>query len=166
MNKTHTMPLHILQLYTEKFWSLINRTEDCWLWTPKPTGRGYGLFRITHDRQIYQIRSHRAAFMLHHNRTIPEGYFICHHCDCPICVNPKHLFLGLPKDNSADMVKKKRSAHRSGSRHSQAKLTEADVIIIKNRLSNGENSITIAKDFPVSSRMIRRIRIGENWNHV
>ncbi|WP_369073974.1 HNH endonuclease signature motif containing protein [Hymenobacter sediminis] len=39
---------------------------------------------------------------------IPQGMFVCHTCDTPACINPAHLFLGSPKDNVLDKMKKGR----------------------------------------------------------
>lgn len=160
------MPLYILQKYQNLFWSKVCKTEKCWNWKPTPIKRGYGLFRIIENKQEYYIRAHRAAWILQHCREIPLGFLICHHCDNQICVNPKHLFLGTPKDNSIDMVRKGRAAHQFRSQHGQSKLTEADVVMIKKRINNGERPTAIAKDFPVGRRMINFIREGRNWNHV
>lgn len=166
MNKNLPMPLHVLQQYATDFWCRVNQNGNCWLWIPSTAGRGYGLFRATHNQQRYHIRAHRAAFMLHHNIAIPQGYYVCHHCDNPTCVRPDHLFLGLPKDNSGDMARKNRSPRQLGSAHGQSKLTETDVAIIKKRPKRGESAVYIEKDFPVSRRMIDFIKKGRNWKHV
>ena len=165
MYKYRPMSLTMLEQHQDLFWSKVDVTNDCWDWMPIAGPAGYGVFRKAQNGIRYWVRTHRAAFMLQHNSTIPEGYCILHHCDRPICVKPEHLFLGLPKDNSIDMVKKNRAAHNIGSKHGQSKLRESDVVV-RNRLSRGESSTIIAKDFPVSARMIRRIRSGENWTHI
>lgn len=42
------------------------------------------------------------------NGPIQKGFFVCHKCDVPTCVNPKHLYLGSPSDNQKDRWDKKR----------------------------------------------------------
>ena len=55
--------------------------------------------------------------MIDNGKEIPEGMFICHHCDNPSCVRPEHLFLGTPKDNNHDMIRKGRANYPSGKDH-------------------------------------------------
>ena|SRR4028118_785172 len=106
----------------------------------------------------------RLIFELY-NTKIPNGYFVCHHCDNPACVNPDHLFLGTLKENSADMVKKNRQA--KGSKHGFSKLNEEQVLSIKQLLNETKlTHKTIAKLFDVSGETISLIARNKQWKHV
>jgi len=45
---------------------------------------------------------------------IPDDIMVCHHCDNPSCVNPKHLFMGDAFDNYDDARAKGRMKTRHG----------------------------------------------------
>lgn len=87
----------------------------CWIWMGGVQSRGYGLTGIPKTRN--KILVHRASYESFIGK-IPEGMYVCHRCDNPICCNPHHLFLGTQKENLHDMVKKKRhNPHMSNRTH-------------------------------------------------
>ncbi len=88
----------------------------CWVWTGSRVNDLYGCANIDYK----QMLAHRLSFELF-NGPIPDGDNVCHRCDRPLCVNPKHLFLGSQKDNLEDMTRKGRRAvgQFAGRRHSE-----------------------------------------------
>ena len=89
----------------ERFWSRVDRSPGgCWEWTGRRARGGYGEI-WWHGRDQ---RSHRVAWELLEG-PIPEGLFVCHHCDNPPCVRTSHLFLGTALDNNRDRQAKGRT---------------------------------------------------------
>ncbi len=146
----------------EKFWSRVQKTDSCWLWTGYIGYSGYGVLTAR-----VGIRAHRFSWELHHDK-IPDQLHVCHTCDVRHCVNPSHLFLGSHRDNMDDMIKKGRlvSISKLGEQHPFAKLTENKVIKIKKMLMDGQTCISISKKYNVSPSVISRIKRNATWKHV
>jgi hypothetical protein len=97
------------------------------------------------------------------NGSIPEGAYILHRCDTPLCVNPAHLFAGSHLDNIRDMCAKGRQRAPTGERHGRAKLTAETVQAI--RLASGLQR-EIGARFGVSQPKVSKIKLGYKWRHL
>lgn len=83
--------------------------DVCWLWRGGKNAAGYGMF--SHPALPSPMAAHRMAYTLAVG-TIPDGLVICHRCDTPPCVNPKHLFAGTHAQNMKDYSEKYQSGRR------------------------------------------------------
>lgn len=91
-----------------RFWAKVNKkgADDCWEWGGKALGgkgKCYGQFSINNKT----VTVHRFSYQLANGAIAPDMH-VLHHCDNPICVNPRHLFIGTNKDNIKDKMSKGR----------------------------------------------------------
>lgn len=110
----------------DNFWKRVTKTDNCWMWNgPKRHDQmGHGFF----NQNGHRVYAHRFAWEITFG-AIPRGLCVCHKCDVPQCVNPKHLFLGTRRDNALDMVRKGRQA--KGTQRWGCRFTEEEVYAIR-----------------------------------
>ena len=148
---------------SERFWSKVDKSGDCWEWMGAKMGVGYGAF--WYDNKL--TGAHRFAYYLERG-TIPAGMCVCHHCDNPSCVKFSHLFLGTYSDNLKDAVAKGRvvSPDNRGTNNGNSRLTINDVHEIRRLRSLGVTHSLLGKMWGISemhaSYIVRRIR----WKHI
>jgi len=154
--------------------SIEKKSNGCWEWIKAKNPSGYGIFKNLDDRnqsignKMRIILSHRASYIIHKGE-IPKGKFVCHSCDNRSCCNPDHLWIGSPKDNARDALKKGR-LHldgltfqlKKGCKSPAAKL-ESHISEIRKRIANSERIVEIAESYQVSPQAIYSIKHGKTW---
>lgn len=133
--------------------------NECWPWLGPRHRRGYGAARIGGR----QYGAHRVAYELAKG-PIPSGLLVRHACDNPPCCNPAHLLVGTNQDNTDDRVNRNRQT--IGEASPRARLTERQVVEIRNRYARGESSGSLAREFGVSKTVARGVVTGRGWKHV
>lgn len=157
----------------EHFWEKVDirSKKECWLWkaatfTDK-TGQNRGHFRY-HGKTV---RAHRLAYILTFGPIEDSTLEVCHNCptgDNPLCVNPYHMFLGTHTENMRDMVKKGRANPRdsSGENNNWAKITEKDVLDIRQMRRNGMTYELLAKMYNFHPTGISAICRYKTWKRL
>jgi hypothetical protein len=162
----------------DRFWSKVEKTERCWLWTAAISKRhGYGEFCLGMKTE----RASRIAWMLASGAPVPTDMDVCHTCDIRPCVRNDdhgsyvvngiayerrgHLFLAPTQGNATDMAEKGRSTR--GERNAQAKLTADQVRRMRALYAAGTiMQKELAAQFGVSPACVRTIVTGRHWKHL
>lgn len=147
------------QPIADRFWKKVRKTEQCWLWIGARQGSNkwkYGVLNL--GRRGHGImRAHRLSWQIHHG-PVPDGMWVLHRCDTPLCIRPDHLFLGTPSDNSLDMLRKGRCL---------TKLTPEQVKQIRHQYADGGVMYKeLAQMYGVSKGLISFIINRQIWKHI
>jgi hypothetical protein len=80
-----------------RFFSMVDRSRDCWFWTGSKSSGGYGRMTISKRTLV----AHRISLAVAGVR-IPPGLVVDHKCRNRACVNPGHLRLVTPLENTLE----------------------------------------------------------------
>lgn len=137
----------------------IDRETGCWIFRGALNEGAYGIVGLG-GCGAGCGRAHRVTYR-HFRVDIPDNLHVCDRCDVPACCNPDHLFLGTAADNMADCWAKGRAA-----RPPAARLSDSQVLRIRELALRGIERHAIADEFVLSAKHLRRILSGESWAHV
>lgn len=140
------------------FWERTRQDANgCWIWQGTVASRGYGLVWF----QGRTRSAHRVAWFLTHNEWPDRAMHVMHACDVKTCVNPAHLSVGTPSQNSRD-------AYARGLRgYNAAKLTRDDVRVIRRLyLSRERRGVDLAREYGIGPNHLYAIARGDVWADV
>lgn len=145
-----------LEELKDRLLSRISIEGECWIWQGSShLSHGYGQITIND----YPNRTHVVSYKLFVGE-IPSGMFVCHMCDVRLCCNPSHLFLGTPKDNVHDMIRKGRGSKppvHYGLDNSNATLTDEQVAALRSFVERGATQREAAEKFCCAQSTVWRI---------
>ena len=166
-NRLCVNPNHLqLRTVESRFWAKVQTAgpDECWLWLGSILNHGHGAFR---NRRATgeSFLAHRTSYEIA-NGPIPPGQVVRHTCDNKRCVNPAHMILGTQRDNMRDAEERLR--FKQGEAHPVAKLTAADVKLIRNVLKPTTNKerLAIAGRLGVAQATVNDVVKGRTWKAV
>jgi hypothetical protein len=173
--------------FAARLYRYIQFNGSCWEFNGTKDKDGYPKIKV--GKIAY--RAHRASYFLHVG-DIPAGLLVCHKCDNPKCINPRHLFLGTIAINADDASSKRRLATGSnnglvmyklkvasgeivpthttgmpGESNHQHKLTKDEVRCIRNtHAQTFESYGELAARFGVTKSAIAAVIKRRTWKHI
>ena len=138
----------------------VDEPDKCWLWQGNTMKIGLPYGRINTNRKSYA--AHRLSYEFLVGK-IPQDMLVLHHCDNARCVNPHHLYAGNHKNNAIDRATRKPNSYAVGERAAQSKLTESQVMSIR---QDSRSCYALAKEYSVSPSLISMVKNRKIWKHL
>ena len=141
---------------TRRLWDRVNVIYDddsCWEWTGGLQSNRRARIRYNGSYQyVYRIAWQLA------NGPIPEGMYICHHCDNSICCRPSHLFVGTHRDNMIDGLMKGivtlPTNVPQGATHHSARGSDELVVDVRKQFAAGVPQVVLCRKYGLTSKVI------------
>lgn len=147
--------------FLARFWSKVDKSGECWVWTGLLVEKGYGEIR-NHGNSM---RAHRVSYAIAHGYIKGAGMCVCHSCDNMACVNPAHLWLGTRTENMADCVAKGRNSASRGVNNPNHKLTDEKVRAMRAAYGTATTR-ELAERFGISEPVFCKVVTRQAWKHV
>lgn len=170
----------ITKFAENKIRSMMKDTDEC-IEYPILNRDGYGMIQGFYNGKKLHMPAHRVSYQLYYHHDLKTEEYVCHHCDNPKCINPRHLFLGTPNDNVQDMVQKGRQAKGKGNgRYIDGRCSDHEIHHVR-RVGNLEISqvmevrilkkrkvklIDIAKILNIPYQTVRDISCGRDYKSI
>lgn len=143
-----------------RFMSHVEIVDGHWLWTGGKYVTGYGKIQINGKTKL----AHRVMLAHSLGRELLPGLVACHKpvvCHIRYCCNPDHLREDTEISNAADKLLD--GTHSIGSANGRAKLTDADIPVIR---ADSRSLRKIAADYGVTFALIGQIKCRKAWSHI
>lgn len=155
--------MNMAKQFINKVKWIVDEKTACWnIITGFDNGCGYKYITCYSEKTkgSKRIPAHRMSYIAF-NGDIPKGKSIMHSCDNRSCVNPDHLSIGTRSENTQDMLEKGRG--NTGKGLPIKRLSDDQIREIK---ESPLSSYQLAKQYPVSSVQIRRIKSGARCSSI
>ena len=145
-----------------KFWSRVEKTDTCWLWTGAKSTRGYGALRVNGKPK----GTHRISLEIHLGRAIKKGLVVGHMpviCHNTTCVNPSHLKECTQSENLIDRQLDGTQPDMRAMNFSRPRLLSEEQI--RSIRSDTRTQKVIATTYGISQALVSDIRLRNLYTY-
>ena len=129
----------------EKFFSLVDKSGECWLWRGPINADGCGLFHMNGETETVQ----RFMWKLHYGEEAPRGMFLAKICGEKLCVKPEHMEVS----DRPHFMKGNIGAPK-GEANGRAKVSDAGVRSCVEEHGNGVGIVDLALKYDVAETTV------------
>lgn len=166
------LPIHKISLLSLiPFFGNISHSSssDCHIWVGRVISNTQGSLYPIICLNGSNYYATRIAYYWYY-KIDPNQLCVCHNClpnpDNSLCVNPLHLWLGDQSENAFDSYAKGRVHTSTGLHEAQRKLSDEDVLLIRELSAKGVRNRDLAKQFDVSEAFISQIIKRQRRNKI